>query len=360
MLFERINQPPVLGELLAGIVIGPSVLNLVEFSPTIELLGRLGMFFLMFYAGLQTDLKKLLKMSKLFLGVGIGGTFVPLLLGAGVTLLFGGDINQALLVGIAISGTALAVKVKILTDLGLLRSRVGYIMMGASVTDNLLSFIILTAVLKGITGKFTPWGVGVSILEVALFFAVVLAIGYLVYPRVGKVMRTEMRVFTLALLMGFLFAVLAERIGIHFIIGAYLAGLFVREQLQEREFRKIDLRFETIAYGLLAPIFIVSLAFHVKLEVFITEFWFLIGLFLAAVGGKLIGGGGVGYLAGLSKDEALTVGIGMNARGMVEIILAAVGMEMGILTEVHLTLMVAVAFLTTLITPFWLRYRLVK
>lgn len=93
MLFERINQPPVLGELLAGIVIGPPVLNLVEFSPTIELLGKLGMFFLMFYAGLQTDLKKLLKMSKLFLGVGIGGTFVPLLLGAGVTLLFGGDIN---------------------------------------------------------------------------------------------------------------------------------------------------------------------------------------------------------------------------------------------------------------------------
>jgi len=210
------------------------------------------------------------------------------------------------LVGIAISGTALAVKVKILTDLGLLRSRVGYIMMGASVTDNLQSFIILTAVLKGITGKFTPWGVGVSILEVA----VVLAIGYFVYPRVGKVMRTEMRVFTLALLMGFLFAVLAERIGIHFIIGAYLAGLFVREQLQEREFRKIDLRFETIAYGLLAPIFIVSLAFHVKLEVFITEFWFLIGLFLAAVGGKLIGSGGLGYLAGLGKDEALTVGIG--------------------------------------------------
>jgi Kef-type K+ transport system membrane component KefB len=264
------------------------------------------------------------------------------------------------LIGIAISGTALAVKVKILMDMGLLHSRVGYVMMGASVTDNILSFIILTAVLKAITVGVTPLDIGISVVEVALFFAVVLIVGYFVYPKIKKVVRGEMMAFALVLILGFLFAPVGEQIGIHFIIGAYLAGLFVREELQEREFKKVDVRFETLAYGFFAPIFIVSVAFHVNLGVFTTEFLFLTALTLAAVIGKLIGAGGGGYLTGLSKDEALTVGIGMNARGVVEIILVVIGVELGILTDIHLTLLVAVAFITTFITPAWLRYRLIK
>lgn len=360
LIFERINQPAILGELLAGLVIGPPVLNLVGFSPTIEVLASLGMFFLMFYAGLQTDLKKFVGTSRLFLGVGIGGTIFPLLLGMAVTIFFGGTVNQALLVGIAISGTALAVKVKILTDLNLIRSKVGYIMMGASVTDNILSFIILAAILKAITVGVTLLDIGISVFEVAAFFAAVLIMGYFVYPKINKLIRGEMRVFVFALVLGFFFAAVGEQLGIHFIIGAYLAGLFVREELSEQEFKKVNTRFETLSYGFFAPIFIVSVAFHISLGVFMTGLPFLIALTSAAVIGKLIGAGGGGYLTGLRKDEAITIGIGMNARGMVELILALVGFELGILTETHLTLLVAVAFITTLMTPAWLRYRLIK
>ena len=168
-----------------------------------------------------------------------------------------------------------------------------------------------------------------------------------------------MTVFGLALIMGFLFAAIAERIGIHFIIGAYLAGLFVREELEKGVFEKIDEMFNTLAYGFFAPIFIVSISFHVTLGVFLTELLFLVALTSAAILGKLIGAGGGGYLTGLSREDAITVGIGMNARGMVELILAVVGLELGVLTDTHLTLLVAVAFITTFITPAWLKHRLI-
>jgi len=377
LLFEKLGQPLILGELLAGLVIGPPILGIVgetgvkeglignplfEWTSALGILATLGMFFLMFYAGLITNPKKLGKRAKSFFAVGIAGTLVPLLFGWLVAWVFTHDFWVALLMGLAISGTSLVTKVRILGDLGILKSKLGRIMMGGAMVDNIFTFIILTAALGVITGRVVgPLDVLSTVILVLAFFWIVLFIGHYVYPLVGRFFaRPGARGFTFALIMGLLVAGIGQIIGLHFIIGAYLAGLLVREEFVGGTFRDLDRRFQTLSHGFLGPIFIVSVAFHVNFGVLETHTLFLIALIIAAIAGKVIGAGGGGYLTGLKGREALIVGIGMNGRGTVELILAMVGLEIGILTGAHVSLLVFTAFATTLMVPIALKYMLRK
>jgi Kef-type K+ transport system membrane component KefB len=370
LLFEKFGQPLILGELLAGLIIGPPVLGLVGsegaffvWTPSLDILAELGMFFLMFYAGLITDPKKLWKRAKTFFGVGVLGTIFPLFFGCLATWFFTHDFWIALIMGVAISGTSLVTKVRILGDLGILKSKIGYTMMGGAMVDNILSFAIVAVAIKAMTlGAVSPLDIGYTLALVAVFFGIVLFIGHRIYPRVGKLFaHPGARGFTFALVMGLLFAGIGQVIGLHFIIGAYLAGLFVREEfVGGRAFYDLDRRFQALSHGFLGPIFIMSVAFHVNFGVFETHTLFLIALVVAAIAGKVIGAGGGAYLTGLKKREALTIGIGMNGRGTVELILAMIGLEMGILTNIHVSLLVFTAFITTLVTPIGLKYMLRK
>jgi len=385
LLFEKFGQPLILGELLAGLVIGPSILGIVGetgvkeglignpifewTSAELGILATLGMFFLMFYAGLITDPKKLGKRVKTFFGVGIAGTLMPLLFGGLVTWFFSHNFWIALIVGLAISGTSLVTKVRILGDLGILKSKVGYTMMGGAMVDNIFTFIILAVVIKAITvGIVGPLDVVYTVALVVAFFGIALFIGYRVYPLVGKFfVHPGARGFTFALVMGLLIAGIGQVMGLHFIIGAYLAGLFVREEFVGGAFRDLNRRFQTLSHGFLGPIFIVSVAFHVSFGVFETHTLFLIALIIAAIAGKVIGAGGGAYLTGLRKREALTIGIGMNGRGTVELILAmvivGVASKIGISSaeaDIYVSLLVFTAFVTTFITPIGLKYMLRK
>jgi len=385
LLFEKFGQPLILGELLAGLVIGPSILGIVGetgvkeglignpifewTSAELGILATLGMFFLMFYAGLITDPKKLGKRVKTFFGVGIAGTLMPLLFGGLVTWFFTHNFWIALIVGLAISGTSLVTKVRILGDLGILKSKVGYTMMGGAMVDNIFTFIILAVVIKAITvGIVGPLDVVYTVALVVAFFGIALFIGYRVYPLVGKFfVHPGARGFTFALVMGLLIAGIGQVMGLHFIIGAYLAGLFVREEFVGGAFRDLNRRFQTLSHGFLGPIFIVSVAFHVSFGVFETHTLFLIALIIAAIAGKVIGAGGGAYLTGLRKREALTIGIGMNGRGTVELILAmvivGVASKIGIASaeaDIYVSLLVFTAFVTTFITPIGLKYMLRK
>lgn len=385
LLFEKFGQPLILGELLAGLVIGPSILGIVGetgvkeglignpifewTSAELGILATLGMFFLMFYAGLITDPKKLGERAKTFFGVGIAGTIMPLLFGGLVTWFFTHNFWIALIVGLAISGTSLVTKVRILGDLGILKSKVGYTMMGGAMVDNIFTFIILAVVIKAITvGIVGPLDVVYTVALVVAFFGIALFIGYRVYPLVGKFfVHPGARGFTFALVMGLLIAGIGQVMGLHFIIGAYLAGLFVREEFVGGAFRDLNRRFQTLSHGFLGPIFIVSVAFHVSFGVFETHTLFLIALIIAAIAGKVIGAGGGAYLTGLRKREALTIGIGMNGRGTVELILAmvivGVASKIGISSaeaDIYVSLLVFTAFVTTFITPIGLKYMLRK
>jgi Kef-type K+ transport system membrane component KefB len=360
-MFKRIKLPAVLGELLAGLIIGPPMLNLIGPSDGLNLLAKLGMFFLMFYAGLQTDPKKLFKRRRSAMYIGVIGTVVPFVMGLFAMVAFGGTWLQGVFVGAAISGTSMVTKARILGDLKILNKKLGHTIMGSTMIDNMFSFIVLAVAIKSIlAGEFTFWGTLFTLVEATLFFTLSLYIGYKIYPYITDYMReTTARGFTFALIVGLFFAFFAEMMSIHFIIGAYLAGLMVREEIAGPTlFRRLKERFMVITDGFLGPLFIVSVAFNVSFSSLGDNLWLLLVVFLAAFAGKIIGSGIGAWYSGAKPKDALTIGLAMNGRGTVELVLAAVGLELGILNQSHLTILVFVAFITTLIVPFALKFML--
>ncbi|MFC1615543.1 cation:proton antiporter [Patescibacteria group bacterium] len=359
--FERIKLPAVLGELLAGVIIGPAVLNIIGPSEGLEFVAKLGMFFLMFYAGLQTDPKKLFRTRKKIILIGLFGTIVPFALGTLAVIYLGGSLLQGIFIGAAISGTSLVTKSRILGDLNLLKTKFGYKIMGSAMIDNMISFVILAVAIKAIiTGKFALFDSVVTLTEASLFFIISLFIGYKFYPYITKFMKQKtVRGFTFAIIVGLFFAFFAEMMRIHFIIGAYLAGLMVREEITGTIlFNKLKERFNVITNGFLGPLFIIYITFKVNFSALGEAPLMFFAIFIAAFVGKVLGAGIGAYIGGMKFKDSLTVGYGMNGRGTVELILAIVGFELGILNQSHLTILVLVAFLTTLIVPFALTLRM--
>lgn len=358
IFLERFHVPIIIGELLAGIIIGPAVLNIINPSPEIALLASLGMFFLMFYAGLETDPKHLRKTTRVSVTVGLSGILLPFTLGTLTTFFFGANLLQSLLVGSAISATSMVTKTRILSDLEMDKSDLAYNMMGAAIVDNISIFLILTIIIKTAqTGFFTFSDAVATAVNVTLFFGSTLAIGYLLFPKLSKYFTTQRgKGFTFALLMGFLFAFLAEAIRLPFILGAYFAGLFVREEIMSHSlFRKMRDRFLAISHGFLGPIFIMSIAFKVDLAVMVKDFWLVLALFMIAFLGKLAGVYFGAIFSGIPSKEALIMGYGMNGRGEIELILAVIGLQLGIINQEILSVLVMVAFASTFVAPFMIQ-----
>lgn len=369
LLFKRFNLPMILGELSAGLIIGPPILGLVgpsgsffPWTPIFDTLAKFGMFSLIFYAGLKTDPKAIMKNIKPSFAIGILGTLTPIVLGTLVTWLFTHNFWTSIIIGIAISSTSLVTKTRILSDLNLLKSKIGHTIVGGALVDNIFSFIIVGIVIELITtGATNILGMGYVILSVLITFAAVIFIGYYVYPKIGGFFSQEGTAgSTFTLLVGLLIAAVGHEFGLHFIIGAYLAGLFVSNEFVGRKFNDIKLFFHTLSHDFIGPLFLVSVAFHVKLGVLITHAPFLILLLGAAMIGKFIGAGFGAHLAKLKKKEAFVIGMAMNGRGTTELILAMIGLELGILTDVHVSLLVFVAFVTTLLVPVGLKYAVSK
>jgi Kef-type K+ transport system membrane component KefB len=186
-----------------------------------------------------------------------------------------------------------------------------------------------------------------------VFFTVSIFIGMKVYPFMSKYFATrEAKGFTFALIMALVFGLMAELAGLHLIIGAYMAGLFVREGIVHKDlFRKIKDRFVSITYGFLGPIFFVSLSFHITFGIFRTHLWLIIVLFVVAVIGKLLGAGLGARMGKMNYWETAVVGFAMNGRGAVELIIASIGLEMGLINDELFSVLVVIACLTTLIPP---------
>lgn len=355
VLFRKIRQPPVLGELLAGILFGPAFLNIIRPDETLKVLSELGIFFLMFYAGLESNPSAIKRQARLSLFVAVGGFIVPFAMGSGVCLLLGGDLLQALFIGMALSITAIAVNARIMMDLKLMPYRVSSVIIGASIIDDVLSLAVFTVILDLASGavRVDALHLLIVLMKVAVFFGVCLLIGTVLYPRLARYFATrEAKGFTFALIMALLFGVFAEASGLHIILGAYMAGLYIREGVVSRElFEKISDRFVSITYGFLGPIFFVSLAFHVTFSVMQTSLLLLLILLCAAVTGKAAGAVGGALTGGMNKGEAVIVGAAMNGRGAVELIIASIGLELGIINDTYFSILVIIAFLTTLLPP---------
>lgn len=348
-LAVRIGQPALTGELLAGVLIGILVTFQSEAFPVLSGLGddrvfgaitELGIFFLMLVAGLELRPEKLAKASGKAAAVALGGLILPFALGWVLALVFLPDSElrtaQSLFIGVALAITAVPVAVSVLMSLNKLDTPIGRMIVAAAVVDDILSLLllaVLTAVLQ--TGG-VPDVLDLALLggKVALFFLLTVLLGIFVFPwlgaRVAKLHSAELE-FSFLLIVGLGFAVLAELLSMHFLIGAFVAGLFFkRSTIDEQTYEDVSGKLNAITYGFLAPVFFASIGMHLDGAALSDAPIFALALLAAATVGKVLGAGLPARISGMSNRDALAVGIGMNARGAVELVIADVALRAGL------------------------------
>lgn len=370
-IFNRFGLPTMLGELLAGVLIGPPILGLVTATPSLELMAEMGIFFVMFYSGMEMDANELLEHIKPSFAVAVGGFILPFVSGFVFTYLFGGTIFQSLFVGMCISITAIAVQSVILNSMKINKTAIGHVIIGAAIFDDILSLIALS-ILLGLakTGTVNLIDLLIIVGKVITFFGLTIFLGHFLIPKfTRKLHDREGKGFTFALASALIMAYLAELAGLHLVIGAFLAGQFVRKEIMdEKIYHAISDRFYGISYGFLVPIFFVSLSFHLQLDFSWSFLIFAMTLIVIAVLGKLIGCGLGAYVYRRNFWDSIVVGFGMNGRGAVEMVVAIVVIGLseelmltGSITEPLLTprqfsALILMAFVTTLMAPLTLKW----
>ena len=367
-LSYRLGQPAVLGELLVGILLGPSIVDLLHLSfftdqhlpNVVHEFAEIGVLLLMFLTGLDLHLSDLMRSSKVAGLAGTLGVIFPLALGTGTGLLFSMDLQSAVFVGLILAATSVSISAQTLIELKVIRSRVGTGLLGAAVFDDILVILglsIFTALSKPETGGGF-WGIVVVILQMVLYLGVASAVGYWVFPKITR------RIHNLPVSQGLiafvfvtilLFGWFAESAGhMATITGAFLAGLwFGRTSLKER----IDTGISTIAYGIFVPIFFINIGLSVNArELTVSSLILLAAITLVAIIGKVVGAGGGALMGGFSQREALQLGVGMMSRGEVGLIVASVGVSEGLIQPDTFSAVVGVVILTTILTPLLLRW----
>lgn len=364
----RLGQPAVLGELLMGILLGPSLINFLHlpvFTDThlegvIAELAELGVMLLMFLAGLELHISELVKSSKVAAFAGTLGVIFPVLLGFGMGSFFSLGTTSSIFLGLTLAATSVSISAQTLMELHRLRTKVGIGLLGAAVFDDILVVLGLSA----FTALLLPQssnGFSVILLVVGrmlLYLILAVLIGYFLLPVLThKVYQLEISqgliafVFVTLLLYGWLADVVGNMAAI---TGAFLAGLwFGCTSLRGR----ILNGFSIIAYGIFVPVFFIDVGLKADIRIILGEdIWFFIVMVVIAILGKLMGCGLGGLLSGFSARESLQLGAGMMSRGEVGLIVATVGMDQGLIQSGTFSAVVGVVILTTLLTPPFLRY----
>ena len=384
-LAERLTLPAIVGELMAGVALGLFLRHFQDGWPVLwhatqgeayASIVNLGMFFLMLLAGIRMEPLDFAKTSKSAIGVALGGMVVPVAAGLllGAIVLPDSPLKdlQSLFLGVALAITAVPVAVRIFMEVGELDTRVGKTVIAAALWDDLISLFLLALLIAAIAGDgFAGFTAGSALLllgKILLFFAVTIPVGFFVFPFLGRYFRylrfPEVD-FSMLLIGALAYAYFAERLGMHFIIGAFLAGMFFHPKVvDKRVYDRVEQQMSGITRGFLAPIFFVSVGLHLDFTAITAAPVFVAVLVVIALLSKLLGAGLPAYWAGLSGREALMVGTGMSARGAVELIVAGVALQAGLflqpsppppIVDSLYSSVVIMALVTTVLTPLMLR-----
>jgi Kef-type K+ transport system membrane component KefB len=367
----RLGQPSVLGELLAGILLGPSILNITrlpfitdsqQLEEFIRDLGELGVLLLMFLAGLELHFSDMLKNARVSARIAILGVILSVVLTGLVGVFSGLGLTQAFFLGLALAATSISISAQTLMELKVLRSKIGFGLLGAAVLDDIL-VLILFSIFVAVYGGSNGWqSAGELILRVVVFLFLSLGFGLFLLPKVSRwitLRQVSQGSITFAIVTLLTFGLLAELIGnLSAILGAFLAGLMFS---RTEEKANVDPGLRMLTYSLFAPVFFVSIGLQVDLHLIRNEsFLLLLGLAAAAAFGKF-GGAGLGArISGFSWLESSQLGVGMIPRGEVSLIIASVGLNLGILDSGLFTAIIGAVLVTTLITPSLLRYTFSK
>ncbi|MGE5602458.1 MAG: cation:proton antiporter [Nitrososphaerales archaeon] len=355
-LSRRLGFPAVLGELLAGLVLGPSVLGLVHSEVLLDGVADLGVLVLMFVAGLETDLVQMRRVGKASAAGAAGGVILPFAAGFAFGELLGLGLSTSLFLGAVLTTTSVSVSVQVLGEAGALRSRVGSVILGAAVLDDVLGILVLSLVLS-LTGKGE--NALLTLVRLLAFFPIAIVLGRLViFPLLRRLSRGHEKEAGLALVLAvvFLYAWSAEALGgLAAITGAYIAGVLIA-QTPEADWIAKGAR--TVGEALFVPVFFVMVGVQADLRTLGAAPVVALGLTVIAVVTKAVGAGLGARFAGLPWPEGNAVGAGMVARGEVALVMATLGLANGLLTQPIFTAVILMAVTTTVLTPLLLRFTL--
>jgi len=360
-LAVRLGFPAALGQLIGGILIGPSILGLVGFDEAVKLLADLGVAMLLFLAGLETDVEEFKHVGFPAFIIASLGVLIPFILGYVGALAWGYSKVQAMFLGGILTATSVGLTTSILMEMKKLRTRVGTTILAAAVVDDVLGIIVLT-ILVGINTRGSVYFKDLLIIlgEVVAYFAIGLLAGH---PAVKETLKLSERItlpetvtaFAIAIML--IFAYLAEQFQLAGITGAYLAGLLVASTDEARE---VDRKFKTIGYSLFIPVFLVSIGIESDVRVLAHAGTFAIIYAILAIVGKIVGCGFGAFVSKFRPIESLQVGVGMIPRMEVALIMANVGLNEGVFDSGTFSIPVTMVLVTTIVTPFLLKWAFSK
>lgn len=362
LVTRRFNLPQVVGALLAGVILGPSVLNILHETNFITRMAEIGVIVLMFTAGLESDISKLKSTGKHSFIIALLGVIIPLVGGTIVAYIFNdgslttvSELLQNVFIGTILTATSVSITVETLKELGKISEKSANVILGAAVIDDVLGILVLTLVSSLADSSINIW---IVIIKILGFLAFSLVIGYLLYVFFDKWIskydidkrRFVIGAFVICLLLSFL---AEEFFGVADITGAFIAGVILSKN---KETSYIANRFDIISYMLLSPIFFASIGINMTIpKMSISVVVMTIVLIIVAILTKIIGCGIGAKLCGYSNCEVIQIGIGMISRGEVALIVANKGMKLGIMNSYFLPSIIIMVIITTIITPILLK-----
>lgn len=375
-IFDKLKQPSVIGEILAGFLLGSfglgmlsgktCIINFLENQWTIilpqinfasgdfEIFADIGILFLLFISGLETDFLKFKKMGKSSAYTAIGGVIVPLILGTLAGFYFGFSWQIAIVIGLALVATSVGVTVRTLMNLDELNSDSGLTILGAAVIDDVIG-IVLLAFLLGID---SPLYLGIKIL---IFFIIFFYIGLKIIDKIlvlGDRIRLPQALLSISLAILFIYAFFADKAGITGIIGGFIAGLLIGNTVIGTRKIKEDIR--VIGEGFFIPLFFVWVGASVDLNAFLSIGLFAIVIIVIGIVGKIVGSGLGAKISGLNGMDSLLVGVGMIPRLEMAIVTVTIAISHGIITDEIiadkiLATTILVCIVTAIITPIMIK-----
>lgn len=350
----RFGMPAVFGELLVGLMLGPSLLNVVALDTTTKIIAEIGVVLLMFMAGMETDVAAMQRVGRPAFLTAVGGLLFPLVAGAATMLVFDADLKMAVLVGAVLMATSVSISAQTLRELGLMRTREGSVILGAAIIDDVLGVLIFAVVMNLMLGT---GDLLMTLVRMVLFFPVA---WFIADKGIPFLRRFEDRISQQETLVAILIAIVlfyawsAEAFGsVAAIIGAYLLGVVVARHVGHGHVAHSGIAM--VGYGVFVPIFFVSIGLQANINDVVEAPLLVVVLTVVAVLTKLLGGALGARIGGIDGRNAWLVGSGMISRGEVALVLAGVSLSAGAVSTSVFSALVVMAVVTTLVTPPLLR-----
>ena len=361
IIARKLKAPQVVGEIIAGLIIGPSILGWVNQTDFLLQMAEIGVIFLMFSAGLETNMRDLLKTGPIATLIACSGVFIPLFMGAGFYMLYYGaspwgseGFYKAVFVGTILTATSVSITVQSLKEMGKLKGKVGTTILSAAIIDDVIGIIVLTFVIGLKSPDSDPFKV---IINTVLFFVLAIIVGFIsykIFKIVDKRYPHTRRIPIAGVAYCLILAYVAERyFGIADITGAYVAGIILCS-IKDSEYieRKVDVN----SYMIFGPVFFASIGLKTNIDsISGSILLFSLGFVLVGLVSKIIGCGLMAKLCKFNGNDALKIGVGMMTRGEVALIVSQRGLSVGLLEPVYFTSVIFLIIVSSISTPIILK-----